>query len=143
MLHFPLSTHFNINNQTHFTSNNSKHPPHLSISFSLQTNFKMVAIQTLLTLAMAMMATAAPTGSINTNIRFFRIDDFTCDAGGQQIDQASIFNPPLTAGQLGINTCIQHSAWGSIVIDQIGTGATGCVCEFAFPLHCRCVYLDT
>ena len=84
----------------------------------------MVAIQAILAFAMAMVVTAAPAGSINANIRFFRIDDSVCDqqTPGVQIDQASIFNQPLSSGQLGVDTCIPHSAWGSIAIDQIGAG---------------------
>jgi hypothetical protein len=75
---------------------------------------------------MAMVATAAPSlqarGSINTNLRFFRIDDSSCDTG-TQIDQVSIFNPPLTAGETcAINTCIPHSARGSIHVDNIQAG---------------------
>ncbi|KAE9378496.1 hypothetical protein N431DRAFT_462006 [Stipitochalara longipes BDJ] len=68
----------------------------------------MVAIQAVLTIVMAVMATAALAGSVNANLRFFRIDDSVCNSQnpGVQVDQVTIFNPPLTAGQLGINTCI-------------------------------------
>lgn len=92
------------------------------------TTFKMVAIQTFLTLAMATIATAAPSlqarGTLNTNIRFFRIDDSACDPG-TQTDQASIYNLPLTSGETyAVNTCLPHNAWGSINIDNIQAGCT-------------------
>jgi hypothetical protein len=91
----------------------------------------MVAIQAVLTLAMAAVATA---GTINTNLQFFtRTDNHQCnsfpgDPGPN--DPVSIFNPPATGNQKLINQCIQHAAWGSVRIDNFGTNPpTGTKCE--------------
>lgn len=95
----------------------------------------MVAIQTLFTIAMAALATAAPAlrgravgGTVNANLNFYRIDDPSCAQfpdGTAYLDSKTIFNTPLTSGEtLAVNTCISHSAWGSIAINQIGPGCT-------------------
>ncbi|KAE9373013.1 hypothetical protein N431DRAFT_406261 [Stipitochalara longipes BDJ] len=89
----------------------------------------MVAIQTMLSLAMAMVATAAPSlqsrGSINTNLVFFRIDDSSCDPGTQLSPTVSVFNPPLSAGQTyTTNTCYPYQAWGSVHVENLQAGCT-------------------
>ncbi|PMD41929.1 hypothetical protein L207DRAFT_582350 [Hyaloscypha variabilis F] len=89
----------------------------------------MVAIQTMFALAMAMVATAAPSiqsrGSVNTNLVFFRIDDSSCDPGTQLSPTITVFNPPLTTGQnYTTNTCYPYQAWGSVHVENLQAGCT-------------------
>ena len=70
-----------------------------------------------------MIVTAAPytrkRDIINSNLHLFHVDDSACDPRAQ-IDQISVFNPPMIAGETyAVKTCIAHGAWGFIYADNI------------------------